>query len=132
MLGRLLRGIGAEVAVSARRAEDLAMGAVNGLTAVRFGTDAYRAAAKKADVIFNTVPAKIIDRALLQELERCRLVIDLASGKGGVDFAAANACGIKAIHALSLPGKVAPFTAGEIICDCVVELLVRERVIARP
>lgn len=132
VLGRLLRGIGAEVAVSARRAEDLAMGAVNGLTAVRFGTDAYRAAAKKADVIFNTVPAKIIDRALLQELERCRFVIDLASGKGGVDFAAANACGIKAIHALSLPGKVAPFTAGEIICDCVVELLVRERVIARP
>lgn len=132
VLGGLLRGIGADVAISARRAEDLAMATVNGLTAVRFGTDAYHGVAKKADVIFNTVPAKIIDRTILQELERCRLVIDLASGKGGVDIAAANACGIKTIHALSLPGKVAPFTAGEIICDCVVELLVRERVIARP
>ena len=83
-------------------------------------------------MIFNTVPAKIIDKALLDGLEHCRLIIDLASGKGGVDFTAASARGIKAIHALSLPGKVAPFTAGQIICDCVLELLVREGVIARP
>ena len=78
------------------------------------------------------MPAKIIDKTLIDGLEHCRLIIDLASGKGGVDFTAASARGIKAIHALSLPGKVAPFTAGQIICDCVLELLIREGVIARP
>ena len=132
VLGRLLRGIGAEVSVSARRPEDLATATVNGLSPVRFGSDAFRRAAADADVIFNTVPAKIIDKTLLDGLEHCRLIIDLASGKGGVDFTVASARGIKAIHALSLPGKVAPFTAGQIICDCVLELLVREGVIARP
>ena len=132
MLGRLLGGIGAHVSVSARRPEDIAAATVNGLSPVRFGSDEFRRAAVDADVIFNTVPAKIIDKTLIDGLEHCRLIIDLASGKGGVDFTAASARGIKAIHALSLPGKVAPFTAGQIICDCVLELLIREGVIARP
>ena len=132
VLGRLLDGIGAHVSVSARRPEDIAAATVNGLSPVRFGSDEFRRAAVDADVIFNTVPAKIIDKTLIDGLEHCRLIIDLASGKGGVDFTAASARGIKAIHALSLPGKVAPFTAGQIICDCVLELLIREGVIARP
>jgi dipicolinate synthase subunit A len=38
------------------------------------------------------------------------LVIDLASKPGGVDFEYAQYKGIKTIHALSLPGKVAPVT----------------------
>ena len=105
---------------------------MNGLSPVRFGSDEFRRAAVDADVIFNTVPAKIIDKTLIDGLEHCRLIIDLASGKGGVDFTAASARGIKAIHALLLPGKVAPFTAGQIICDYVLELLIREGVIARP
>lgn len=117
---------------AALKMADLATATVNGLSPVRFGSDVFRRTAKEADVIFNTVPAKIIDKTLLDELEHCRLVVDLASGKGGVDFTAASARGIKAVHALSLPGKVAPFTAGQIICDCVLELLVREGVIARP
>jgi len=37
----------------------------------------------------------------------------------GVDCEAAKALGLSVIHALSLPGKVAPETAGEIICDTV-------------
>ena len=131
VLSRLLHNIGAEVSVSARRSEDLAFAAVNGITPVRFGSKEFCKTAARADVIFNTVPARILDKAFVDSLENCHLIIDLASGKGGVDFTAAAACGITAIHALSLPGKVAPFTAGQIICDCVLELLIREGVIAR-
>ena len=98
---------------------------------MRFGSKEFRKTAARADVIFNTVPARILDKAFVDSLENCHLIIDLASGKGGVDFTAAAARGITAIHALSLPGKVAPFTAGQIICDCVLELLIREGVIAR-
>ena len=132
VLSAMLKNIGAEVTVSARRQDDLAYIAVNGHRAVRFGSEEFRSAAEQADVIFNTVHAKILDRTLIENLRRCCLIVDLASGKGGVDFGAAESCGIQAIHALSLPGKVAPATAGNIICDCVLELLVREGVIARP
>jgi len=40
-----------------------------------------------------------------------------------VDFDAAKELGIKVIWALSLPGKVAPVTAGEIIKGTVINIL---------
>jgi dipicolinate synthase subunit A len=67
------------------------------------------------DVIFNTVPVPLFDEALLKKLNRTTLLIDLASRPGGVDFAAAAALQMKTVWALSLPGRVAPKTAGEII-----------------
>ena len=51
------------------------------------------------------------------------MIIDLASYPGGVDFAYAEKCGIKAIHALSLPGKIAPKSAGEIIESTILNIL---------
>ncbi|MBR5236239.1 MAG: hypothetical protein IKW06_02545 [Clostridia bacterium] len=41
----------------------------------------------------------------------------------GVDIDVAKNLGIKVIHALSLPGKVAPLTAGKIICDTVLNIV---------
>ena len=49
------------------------------------------------------------------------LLIDLASAPGGVDANGAQAAGVKVIWALSLPGKYAPVTAGEIIADTVLD-----------
>ena len=43
------------------------------------------------------------------------LILDLASQPGGTDFGCAKALGLTAIHALALPGKVAPVTAGTAI-----------------
>ena len=130
VLAALLRNVGAHVTVAARRAEDIAWIEVEGHTAVRFGTKEYRRAVENADAVFNTVPAKLFDAAALGNM-RGKLLIDLASGKGGVDFAAADRLGIRAVHALSLPGKVAPDTAGDIVCGCVLELLRREGVMAK-
>lgn len=131
VLSSMLKNIGANVTVAARKQDDLAYITVNGLSAVRFGGEAFEKAAENADVVFNTVPAKILDKTIIENMNRCCLIVDLASGKGGVDFTSAENCGIKAVHALSLPGKVAPATAGNIICDCVLELLTREGVITR-
>ncbi|MBQ5390066.1 MAG: dipicolinate synthase subunit DpsA [Clostridia bacterium] len=131
VLAAMLKSLGATVTVAARRQEDLAYCTVNGHRAVRFGTEAFQSAAEQAEVVFNTVPAKILDASVVEGLRNCCLIVDLASGKGGTDFDAVASHGIRAIHALSLPGKVAPATAGGIICDCVVELLIREGVIAR-
>jgi dipicolinate synthase subunit A len=63
------------------------------------------------DVIFNTIPSRILDSARLETAGRECLIIDLASKPGGVDFDHAKMLGIKVIWALSLPGKVAPVTA---------------------
>jgi dipicolinate synthase subunit A len=69
------------------------------------------------------VPAVILDEEKLAKLGRDCLVIDLASKPGGVDFETAKNLGLKTIWALSLPGKVSPYSAGEIILDTVLNLL---------
>jgi len=40
-----------------------------------------------------------------------------------VDFDAAKKLDLKVIHALSLPGKVAPLTAGTIIGDTILNII---------
>ena len=50
-------------------------------------------------------------------------MIDLASKPGGIDFDAARELGVNTIWALSLPGKVAPISAGQIICDTIHNIL---------
>ncbi len=129
VLSSLLKALGAKVYVSARRHSDIAYITVNGNVPVRYGSGEFFEALKTVDIVFNTVPAHILDKTVIEKMKSCCLIIDLASGDGGTDFDAAKKCGIKAIHALSLPGKVAPVTAGEIICDCVLEIFNREGVI---
>jgi len=75
------------------------------------------------EIIFNTIPAVVLERAYLQRLNSDTLIVDLASTPGGTDFIAAKELGISAIHALSLPGKVAPKTAGEILSRTIPLLL---------
>jgi dipicolinate synthase subunit A len=47
----------------------------------------------------------------------------------GVDFAAAASLGVQAVWALSLPGEVAPVSAGEIIRDTVYNILREQELI---
>ena len=50
-------------------------------------------------------------------------MIDLASEPGGVDFAAAETLGVRAIWARALPGKVAPLTAANVIRDAIYHIM---------
>ena len=67
------------------------------------------------DFIFNTVPAPVIGGEILQAMNPCTVIIDLAAAPGGTDFNAARELGIKAILASGLPGKYAPLGAGKIL-----------------
>lgn len=78
------------------------------------------------DIVINTVPACIIDAEVLKSTDRSALVIDLASRPGGVDIDAAKKAKIRCIHALALPGKAAPATAGRYIAETV-ENIISER-----
>jgi dipicolinate synthase subunit A len=78
------------------------------------------------DVIFNTVPAPVLDKDVLVKVPSTTLIIDLASAPGGTDFASAEELGVKAILAPGLPGKVAPKTAGRILAQVVPRILLQK------
>ena len=121
LLAHRLTGLGARVTVSARTDEDLAW-----IEAYGYGseqTDELEGWLCGYDLVINTVPAPVLTGPLLADLAPGCLVIDLASRPGGVDFEAAARLGVKAIWALSLPGKVAPVTSGKIIRDTIYHML---------
>ena len=118
---KLFASVGAQVGVSARKAADLARIKEMGLKPIHVNKIEQEAA--KHDILINTIPSLIVDKNVLSSVPTSSLIIDLASAPGGVDFEVAKEKGIKAIHALGLPGKVAPKSAGKIIADVLIELL---------
>ncbi len=119
-LCRMLSSLGANVTVSARKPSDLAWIELSGCRAVRTD-ELYKES--PYDLIFNTVPAPVLSCILLAKIATRAVVIDLASGDGGVDKYAAERLGITHIHALSLPGKAAPKAAGEIVKNTIYHIL---------
>lgn len=125
VLAQALKGVGCDVTVSCRRKSESAWCRVYG-----YGFLPLEALGDKVrgyDLIFNTVPATVFNRELLCNTDA--VIIDLASVPGGVDTDAALECGVKVIRALSLPGKVAPKTAGEIIAGSVYDILTEEGIL---
>ncbi|MEW5952962.1 MAG: dipicolinate synthase subunit DpsA [Bacillota bacterium] len=123
-LARMLGALNADTLVAARKASDLARITEMGLLPVPL--QELSACLKDVDVVFNTVPAVILDEMVLSRLNPGALIIDLASAPGGTDFKAAEKMGLKAVLAPGLPGKVAPKTAGRILARVVPDLLVKE------
>ena len=116
-----LAGLGAKVSVAARKYADLAW-------AEGFGFGTEHTGELKGwlcgyDLVVNTAPALVLGKEELEELKPECVVIDLASLPGGVDFAAAKALGVKAVQALSLPGKVAPATAAAYLRSTICHIL---------
>ena len=124
LLSSKLKALGATVTASARKPADLAWIKAEGLSPVE--TNALEPVLAKQDIIFNTVPAKVMDSRRLSLVKKGCICIDLASKPGGTDFEAAAQLGVKVIWALSLPGEVAPASSGAAIRDTVYNLL-RER-----
>lgn len=120
VLAYMLKGLGANVTVSARKPKDIAGIQVMGYKPIQTSDIRYT---KGYDIIFNTVPYVIFNANTLAHSAINSIVIDLASAPGGVDFVAAKRMGIKTIQALSLPGKIAPKAAGEIIKDTIYNML---------
>lgn len=122
-LTKVLSGFSPRLTVSARKSEDLAAIRLLGAKAVR--TDMlYKE--KPFDIIISTVPALVFGPELLAKIASDAVVIDLASLPGSVDFEAARRLQTDTVHALSLPGKSSPKTAGEIIKDTVYNILEEE------
>ncbi len=121
VLSDMLDGLGADVTVSARNLKDLEFIKAKGFHALHISD-----IRGNFDIIFNTVPYRIFNAHILAKTAQNSLVIDLASMPGGVDFGAAERLHIKAVHALSLPGKVAPKASGIIIKNAVYNIIREE------
>lgn len=115
-----LAALGANVTVVDRNKARLARAIEMGMAPVLFS---QLDSAVDFDLVYNTVPALVLTESYLRCLKPSTVIIDLAAAPGGVDFTAAERLGIKAILALSLPGKVAPVTAGKILSECIPPLL---------
>lgn len=133
-LSRLLRAMGADVTVAARREEVLFEAASEGVHPLMITPEhpmnGLAPLCKKHSIIYNTVPAHILDREFLMGLDRNTLLIDLASAPFGVDDgdvqAAEQQNGLRYLRAPSLPGSYAPREAGHIIADCVLDAWYRQ------
>lgn len=120
-LARLMQRVGADVTVAARSSRDFAICEAEGLKSCTYSH--LRRILPEALLVYNTVPALIFNRELLDCMNREALLIDLASMPGGTDFEYAAQRRIRTIHALSLPGKVAPAGAAQIIQKVIYNIL---------
>ena len=130
LLAAMLRALGADVTVAARKSTVLVEAEHSGCKTLKIEYKNKISSIEKLchgyDVIFNTVPYWLFDDSVLSKLDKSTFIVDLASAPGGVDIRSAKENGIKVNWALSLPGKYAPITAGEIIGKSVCEFLESE------
>lgn len=116
-----LKALGANTFAVTRDGAAIARGKDLGIEMLTY--DSVKTYLPDMDIIFNTVPALVIDKESIALLKEAALIIDLASSPGGTYFSAARERGIKAILAPGLPGKTAPVTAGKILADLIPDLI---------
>lgn len=121
VLAAKLKGLDAKVTICARKEEDLAAAEACGYDTKNY--DDIISCLGSFMFIFNTVPARILDKKKLSYINKEAVIIDIASLPGGVDFETAKNLGITAKHCLGIPGKLAPKTAANILAKQIITLL---------
>lgn len=117
----LLKRMGANVWVEARKPSDYAWIRSKGMNVLPLSQ--LQTFLTYPDLIINTVPAMIMGEDQIKYLPKDTLIIDVASGPGGIDFDSCETYGIRAIHALGLPGKIAPRSAATYIIQTIKNIL---------
>ena len=143
-IASLLRAMGAEVIVAARRAEVRDEIRRDGYEAVDFEVkqchkieaseqesrrDESEDSAIKScrirdvigiiDTVVNTVPSLVITEDIIEKMSKESLIVDIASSPGGTDFVAAQKYGITAKLALGLPGIYTTSSSAELLKNAI-------------
>lgn len=121
----LFSSVGANVRVAVRKSANIARVTEMGLTPVKL--EKLEQEIVGMDTVINTIPHPVIHADIIVAMEKSTLIVDIASAPGGTDFAFAKTHGIKTLHALGLPGKTAPKSAGRIIGGVLLELLRKQK-----
>lgn len=119
---RLFHNVGGHVTVAIRNTRDFARIKAMQMKPIYLHT--LKDNLDKMQIIINTIPHLVLTRKLIKKINKEGLIIDLASIPGGTNFSAAKDYRIQALHALGLPGKTAPQTAGDILFQTIKKLLI--------
>ncbi len=109
ILARYLVALGAHTHVAARNPEQRSAAYVAG--AIPHTLEELLQLAPQLDLLFSTVPTRVVSEHVLSRLKKSAFVADLAAPPGGVDFEAAKRLGLTAVWARGL-GSRAPVTVG--------------------
>lgn len=113
-LGHLLKSVGTDVTIAARKETDRAMIRALGFNAVDLGNVA--SVLPKCRLLFNTAPELVLTREELERWNKC-VKIDLAS-QTGIE-------GPDVVWARGLPGVYAPESSGQLIAKTILRLMGR-------
>ena len=120
-LTRRLLALGARVRVFARREDSRLTAHLDGAEA--FDLPCLTCRLEDIRLLFNTVPAPLLTPAMLRSLRDCAIV-ELASGRENVPPPEGR--GVTLTFAHSLPGKVVPKSAGQIIARTLDQTMQKE------
>ena len=113
-----LQALGAKVTAAARKPRDVVRMELAGYRALHIKDErSLLPLTAGYDVIFNTVPHRLLTPLLMERMHPKTLLVELASAPGGWD--PATVVGDRAIYAPGLPGVYAPRTAGDIIARAI-------------
>ncbi|MDD6683628.1 MAG: NAD(P)-dependent oxidoreductase [Clostridiales bacterium] len=104
----MLRGLGAQVTVAARRMESRAAAGPGSIP-----VDELPLLFPHIQLLFNTVPAQIIRNEWLEKLPDDALIIELASPPYGLDLSHAREMSLRAWLESGVPGRYCPKSAAE-------------------
>ena len=126
-LANRLKGLVKSITCASRENDELAWIGVYGYEKLDLNDFVKCQETKKClenyNVIINTIPSMIFDAEKLQYVNKEVLLIDLASNPGGIDKEETKKQRLKLIHALGLPGKVAPKSSARFIKNIIYEVI---------
>lgn len=110
-----LKGLDTKVTISARKPDALENAAAIGFET--FSLKKLTDRISEFSFIFNTIPAMVLNKTVLEHANPETIIIDIASCPGGVDQEAVEKFGIQSALCLGLPGKYAPKTSADILTE---------------
>ena len=119
LLSEKLSALGAKVTLCARKAKDRALAEARAWATDETGV--YRKGLSSYDILFNTVPAAVLDGEQVKQVNKNCLLIELASAPGGFDPAICKDLGLQVLCAQGLPGSYCPKAAGEYYASAILE-----------
>ena len=111
----MLKAMGGDVTVSARKQSDFDAMSIKGID--KMHTSEING--ENFDAVVNTIPHKVTNDKFYEQLSPDCLIIDASASPGQIDKTAAGLFGIKVYEAFGLPGKFSPKSAGKIIVNTI-------------
>ena len=130
ILSYLLMSQGAKISIFARKDIDCTWSELVGFKANKIKNIASESILDfeehNFDIIFNTIPHRIINESCAKSISNSTIIIDLASDPYGMDAELAQKLNLRYYRELSIPGRYAPKAAGEILGRTIINIINQE------